>query len=225
MTRDGQNEAGTTLVETILVIAVLAIVLSAIMGTEATTNHALRANNRAAAADEIARRILQRVAPIARSGLLSTFKVKATAQDVADAEAAQLLDPSVVVPTEGEWISPTDDDPRDNICFESADGVFTMSGIPMSNVSNTTGPQALEFRIEDGEAPNGTDDDDDGMVDEGTLVLTNSTGSYVIGRGVEHVQFSLHERVMKLVLTTASSGGKDEVARGTHRHKVYLRNN
>jgi prepilin-type N-terminal cleavage/methylation domain-containing protein len=220
-----RKQAGFTLIEVMMVIVIMGVLLTAIMSTGETTTQAVRANNRSASASETSRRLIQRLAPLMRAGLLSTMRVKATAADVEAAQAAQLLDPSVVVPAVGDWISPVDDDPRDNLRFESAEGIFTMSGIPLSNVSNTTGPQAFEFVREDSEAANGVDDDGDGLIDEGRLEMTTDTLHIVLGRGIERCTFSLHGRIIHMILTCAAADGANKVARATYDYSVYMRNN
>lgn len=213
------NQAGFTLLEMMLVMVVAIPILGSVFVTNKLVRSEIQATDTAAAAAESCRAAGQRLALLARAGLLSTCQIKATAADISAAQAAALTNPSTYIPTLGEWISPPETGSRTTFRFQSADGILSM------NATALTPMREFEFFMDAGESDNGVDDDGDGMVDEGRLQLRigNSPVQLVLA-GVERCDFSLAGRLLTITLTCARRDGDGHLYRATTTQSIYMRN-
>ncbi|MFQ5505082.1 MAG: hypothetical protein ACE5F1_09840, partial [Planctomycetota bacterium] len=211
-----RREAGFTLVEVMLVTTMMVPLLASIIGTITLLKSSLKSGDRRASLSETTRITNQRLAHIARSGVLSTCRTKATSADVAAARLAQQTGSLVPIPVIGEWISPPPNAVRDNIRFRSANGILSM------NASALTAPRELAFAMDPGEKDNGVDDDKDGLIDEGRLVLRVNSGTVTVAGGVEEVSFSLSGRILRVTLRCACADGKGKVYRKLAARSYYM---
>lgn len=210
---------GFTLIELLAVSVFLVPILLAVLTTTDTVTSTIRTDDANASTSTTVSLALERIGQLLRPGVARTFKVRATQADV-DAAVAN-LDP--VVPTVGEWIpaKSLDLDPRDNLQFQSADGVLSI------NASALTPTRELEFIMDDDELANGTDDDGDGLVDEGKLYLDYSTARVVLGDGVEGFSVSVEGdvvRVARVTLRCARRDGNRRLHRTSITHVIHVRN-
>ncbi len=173
----------------------------------------------AASASEATRTFGQRVGDLVRSGLLSTCKVKATAKDIAAAQALSKTQPSYPIPTLGQWIEPLTSSARDNIQFQSASGILSM------NAEALTEARSITFVLDDAESANGKDDDQDGLTDEGAIILHNGYLDLVLCENAEVCEFELDGRILKATIQVARRTKAGNVLRVKSKHSFYMRNN
>ncbi|MCA8973242.1 MAG: prepilin-type N-terminal cleavage/methylation domain-containing protein [Planctomycetes bacterium] len=219
-TRDrGGGESGFTLVELMVVLVVAIPILAAVLSTSAVVRSEIQTSDTVASSAESCRIAGQRLALLSRSGLVSTCEVRAIQADVDAATAAHAVDPSVVIPSLGDWIPMPAGASHPTLRFQSADGVLSM------NSAALTPARALEFVIEPGETANGADDDGDGLVDEGKLQLTvGSVATDMILAGVETCSFTMNGRVLRIQLGCARGDRLGRIHRTTATFDVFMRN-
>ena len=99
-------QRGFTLVELLVVCVIATPILAAVMAANVIVREEMMGNEATSAVAESCRIAGQRLALLARSGLLSTCAVQATLEDVYAATIAHQTDPGVVIPALGDWISP-----------------------------------------------------------------------------------------------------------------------
>ena len=204
----GSKADGFTLVEVMIVMVVSVPIFLAVLSTSERVGRTVDATERNADASETVRRVAERVGHLVRAAHRSTFRVRATQADVTAAKA------SVV----GEWISAPDLDPRPNIQFQSASGTLSM------NANSLTSPRELEFVLDANEDANGTDDDGDGLVDEGKLFLRYESARMAIADGVESCSFELDGQVIKFSVQCAKRDRSGHVHRVVAQHLWCARN-
>jgi prepilin-type N-terminal cleavage/methylation domain-containing protein len=213
------SQRGFTLVELMIVMVVAVPILGAITVTGTLVRDEINSTEAAALTAESCRIAGQRLANLARPGLLSTCMVMATQEDVNAAIAAQMLNPTVVVPALGEWISPPPTGWRPSFRFQGADGKLSM------NAAELTPVRRFVFSLDAGESQNGVDDDGDGLIDEGGLqLLIGTLPVQLVITGVERCEFRLRGRVLTLVLGVARRDAKGHLYRATTTQSILMRN-
>ena len=203
------RERGSSLVELLVVVAVLLPILASITKMNQVVTRTVNADDHAAEVTENLRKTAQRVGGLLRPGKLSTFQVQANADDVSAGLAS----------SRGEWISPTDLSPRESIRFLAAEGLLSM------NARLNTPPRQLTFALDNGELRNGADDDDDGLVDEGTLTLLYGTIRVPLARNLERCDFTFDGRLVRMTLRAAQRDSQGRMFRTTIEQAFYVRNN
>lgn len=202
-----RRDAGTTLIELMVVIAVLVPLLLSLSGMGRTVTRTVDTNDRSSEVGERARRTMQRIGQLLRPGKLSSFEVQAIEADVLALRATAV----------GEWISPTDLQPAQALRFRAAEGLLSI------NAALSTPPRQISFELEAGEAANGVDDDGDGLVDEGDVVLVY--GPTPVRLGVfERCDFTFDGRYLRVTLVCARPS-TERVYRATVSQSFYVRNN
>ncbi|MEQ8763406.1 MAG: prepilin-type N-terminal cleavage/methylation domain-containing protein [Planctomycetota bacterium] len=93
----------------------------------------------------------------------------------------------------------------------------------------TSGPQwgnalRLTFRAAPGEELNGDDDNGDGRVDEGSLVLSDGVDTRVLGRNLTQSDWSLDGRCVRVTFTMETRDSRGDRIRITRSSDVLLRN-
>jgi hypothetical protein len=169
----------------------------------------MRSSEAGSDAVENVQRIAQRIGQLIRPAVISTYRMEATANDVTLLRATSV----------GEWIYPVDLEPRTVIQFQSADGVLAM------NASALTPVRVLRFQLDPGETADGTDEDGDGLVDEGRLSVTWSGTEILLGTGIELCTFTLDAHKITIHLRAAKRRGDGTVARATTIQSFTFRNN
>ncbi|MHC4813788.1 MAG: prepilin-type N-terminal cleavage/methylation domain-containing protein [Planctomycetota bacterium] len=220
------TESGFTLVEVLISSVILIPILFAILSTRDVVGTTIAANQRRADAGDQVRRVARRVRQMARPGLASTVRVRATKADVdaaTAAEAQRLIDnptgTPLHIPVIGEWIAPNELDPRPNLQFAAADGKLAV------NAAAITTPRAFEFELDPNELDNDKDDDGDGIVDEGKLHFRYDDTSFVLLDNVEDCTFAMDNGVLVLFLRAARRDASGRVHRALIQQRIYFRNN
>lgn len=202
-----RREQGFTVVELMIVIAVLVPLLVSLGGMSSVVTSTVNANDRSSEVSERARRTMQRIGQLLRPGKLSSFQTTATPADVAALRATAV----------GEWISPTDLQPAEGVRFRAAEGLLSI------NAALSTPERRITFVLESGESDNDVDDDGDGLVDEGDVVL--AYGPAPVRLGVfERCHFTFDGRYVRVTLVCARSS-PERVYRATMSQSFYVRNN
>ncbi len=207
-TRGPAAQGGFTLVEVTLVTALLGLILGAVAMSLQTTSQSLTADDQVGRAMESLQRCAVRIAHIARSCAITTFRVCSTAADVPLRATAP-----------GQWIEPQDGEPRDAIQFRSADGRLSM------NAAALTQPHEFRKKLDPGEVANGLDDDGDGLIDQGTLMMTYEGVEVELGHHVESVTFTLTDRLLAIDLVSGVRRRDGSVLHFKIHETTYLRNN
>ncbi|HLU38414.1 MAG TPA: hypothetical protein VK081_03460 [Planctomycetota bacterium] len=209
MKADAGHEAGTSLVEVVVAASILLVVLVAVGSTAETASRTMRTNDERAATTERMLRFLQRVAPMTRAGVLSTYRVEAT---VADLSADRASAP-------GEWIEPIDGEPRAAIRFQAADGNLAL------RAGSLTAPIVLRYVRDPAEATGapGIDDDGNGLIDDGRIVLVHQGVETTVATGVEECSFTLEGASLVVTLRAARRRSTDPPLQFEQVH--VLRNN
>jgi len=204
-----RRDSGFTLVEVIIVMALLLPMLGVVLSSSDVALQSMRASEAAADAVENVQRIAQRVTQFIRPAVLSTYRMEATDSDVALGRAAAA----------GDWVDPVNLEPRTVMQFRSADGVLAI------NASALTPVRVLRFRLDPGETVDGTDEDGDRLIDEGSIVYETDGDEIVIGTGIEQCTFTLDARKITLRLRAAKRRGDGTIARATTIQALTFRNN
>lgn len=207
--RSGRRVSGFTLVELMIVVAVLMPILAAIGSTTMVASKTLDANERNAEVTESLLRASQRVVQFLRACVLSTYRMEANADDVNLGRATAV----------GEWIQPVDLESRTGIRFRSADGVLSLKA------SSLTQPRTLRWVMDSAESSNGQDDDGDGLIDEGSVMLTYDSSETVHISDIEECTFTLDGRLLRITLRAAERDLDGRMHRASLEHSLYVRNN
>lgn len=203
------RERGFTLIEVSIVMTVLIPLLVGIALTTSRVNSAIEANSRRADVMTYCRRMAQRMAKLVRPAQMTTITVQAVQVDVTMLRAAAV----------GDWIPPTDLVWRPGIQFQSASGLLSM------NAALSTSPRRIVFALEPGELDNNTDDDGDGLIDEGTITLLQNNVTLAILKDVEQCAFAMDGRIMTMRLGVARRSSDGVIYRSFLEQSFYLRNN
>ena len=199
---------GFTVVELMIVVVVAVPILWAVLSTSQRLGSTVNTNERNADACESVRRVAERTLRLLRAAKRSTLRVRATQADVNAGKAAAV----------GDWMSAPELDPRHNIQFQCASGTLSM------NATSLTSPRELEFVLDANENANGTDDDGDGLVDEGQLFLRYGSTRVPIAAGVESCSFERDDKTVKFSLQCAKRDRNGQVHRAMVQQVVWVRN-
>jgi len=194
--------------------AVLLVVLVGLGATGGIASRTMRTTDRRADVTERVQKFFQRINSFSRSGVLSTYKVQATAADVAAARATAV----------GAWIDPVDGEARTDVRFSAADGILAM------NAASITPPIELHFVVDGRENPAtnpgavaGSDDDGDGWIDEGHIAMQYDGTDTVLVSGMDSCTMTLRGHELTVVVRTARRGATDR--QFTFQQVFMLRNN
>jgi prepilin-type N-terminal cleavage/methylation domain-containing protein len=202
------RQAGFTLVELMIVMAISAPVLFAVLSATERVGSSISAVGRNADVTFVVQRTTDQLGKFVRAAHRTTFQVRATAADVAALRAAAV----------GNWMNVLDNDPRGNLRFQCAEGERNL------NAEKLTTPRELETELEEGESANGLDDDGDGLVDESRLLLRHGSSRLAIASGVEQVTFELDGRVLRMTLRCGRSDQRGGVNRVTGQYVWWVHN-
>ena len=203
------RQRGFTLIEMSIVMTILVPIMVGIAVTTSSVNDTMEANSRRADVMTYCRRMSQRIAKLVRPAQMTTIQVQAVQLDVTMLRAANV----------GDWIAPTDLVWRPGIEFQSASGLLSM------NAALLTTPRRIVFALDPSETDNDADDDGDGLIDEGTIILTQNLTTLAILKDVEQCTFSLDGRMMLMQLQVARRNSEGRVYRTFVEQRFYLRNN
>jgi len=209
-----RREAGFSMVELAMVSTLLAIVTTIITSCLTAAVGSLRADDRLAMSMESLQRSAMHLSQIMRPCAITTYRVLSTEAHVPLYAAAA-----------GEWIEPPDEAAplplreAKAIQFRSATGDLSVNAVSLTEI------RGLRKVLDSGELDNGIDDDGDGMIDEGRMVLDYDGISVSMAADIESVKFTLTGRLLTMVLQSAARDGNGRLQRFTATEVLYLRNN
>lgn len=216
---NGKNQDGFSLVELIVALTAMIPLMVAAFGTYGVAMGTIKTNQTESDVIRNLQYSLDEIRKLSRSAFLSSVRTRANAADVAAAEAAKLLDPLVVVPTLGDWISVAAPVGRLSYAFMAARGGLTKS------LAEATELRTIDFVMDTGETDNDLDDDGDGLIDEGQLLLNYGTTPVILATHIEEFTFSLAGRVVSITIKTARVGSNRWVFRKGMKQEFFIRNN
>lgn len=202
------RQAGFTLVELTLVTALLAMIMAGVAAFLSAATTSIRLDDNVAVAMESLQRSAIRVSQVMRPCSISTYRVLSTQSDVPAAASAV-----------GQWIEPTDGESRAAIQFCSSTGELSL------NAQQLTEPRSFSIQLEPGELENDADDDGDGLVDEGRLMMLYDGIPVALASNLEAVTFTLTGRLLNIRVQSAARTRAGMVQRFTAEEVLYLRNN
>jgi hypothetical protein len=147
--------------------------------------------------------------PDRQTAKMSTLRMAAVQDDVTAGAASYV----------GEWIDPSELVWRPGVEFLSASGLLSMN----ARLSSAT--RRVVFTLDPGEVANGSDDDGDGLIDQGTITLLHETVEVAVVRDVELCEFELDGRLLRMRIAIARRAGDGRIDRARMERAVYLRNN
>ena len=202
------TQAGFSFVEMMIAASLLTAVIAFVANAVTFSTRAIDVDESVAKAMESLQRSTMRIAQMIRPCSLGTYRVEATDADVPARAAAA-----------GEWIEPEEGEVRTAISFQSAAGVVSM------NAARLTSAQVLRFAMEASEVDNDADDDGDGWIDEGDVVLETDSGQVTMAAHVEGLTFALTGRVLTIVLANAARQRGGAMQRFSVEETLFMRNN
>jgi prepilin-type N-terminal cleavage/methylation domain-containing protein len=202
------RQAGFTLVELTLVAALLAMIMAGVAAFLSAATTSIRLDDNVAVAMESLQRSAIRVSQVMRPCSISSYRVLSTSADVPVAASAP-----------GQWIEPVDGESRAAIQFRSASGELSL------NAQHLTDPRSFRIQLEPGETENDADDDGDGLVDEGRLMMDYDGIPVALASNLEAATFTLSGRLLTIRVQSAARTRAGIVQRFTAEEVLYLRNN
>jgi len=203
--------AGFTLVELVIVAAVL-VPLLLIVGTATKgVSGAIAANDRAAEVNALEERALGEIARVLHFGRIGTLCTQATTADVRAGRAAAV----------GDWFPMPAREARSTMQLWALTGAQQLPLEPPEQLCT------LAFVRSSKENPNGIDDDRNGLVDDGELRCTTGNLSTKLLGGVDLCTFLLDTGVVRVTLRYGKpcpAGQGTGVRRTTLTHTIAVRN-
>lgn len=203
------RQGGFTLVEVMVVLLLIGPIFGLIISSSTVATRTLNTNETVASTAEGLHRTMQRLAQFVRPCVLSTYSVEATSADVTNGRATSV----------GEWISPVDGEARSVVRFRSATGDLSM------NASSLTLPRTIRFILDPSEVANTIDDDGDGFVDEGRVVLDYDGVAADMVIHAEECTFTLVGRELTIRVSAVSRSRDSVISRMRTSQVLNLRNN
>ena len=204
-----KKQNGFTLVEMLIGLALLVPLFGLILRVGDGANRHLHSDDRLAKTTENLQRVAERVARLVRSASLPTIRVPAIGADVASGLAASV----------GQWITPAGAARRPGLRFQCA------AEDPDRDFEALTSLRELRFEPDAGETANGLDDDADGLVDEGRVVLEAEGLVTTVVGNLESCTFAVEQRLVRLEMRArvVVPGGRTQGV--TIRETLQIRNN
>ncbi|HMQ22242.1 MAG TPA: hypothetical protein PKE00_07125 [Planctomycetota bacterium] len=188
------------------------VCLPMLLGVVSTTQRVaetLTTNDKTSMNSETIEVVVGRMTSQLRAAHRASFATKALPIDVTELRAT----------TVGEWIPAVEATARKNLRFTSAAGTMSMNAV------EATETREYDFVLDPGEVENGSDDDGDGLVDEGTLVLRRAGGPpLAVLRGVEAFSYEVDGRAIRLVVRAARRDARGRVYRASAAPMIFVRN-
>jgi hypothetical protein len=193
-----RGACGTTLVEMMVVCAILGPLLLAVLSGSAAVSRSLSTNVTQSTAIDRSRRACRQLAQLVQAASLTSLRVQSG--------------PNWVVPVAGVAYS--------TLRFRPLDRLGAAWGMVLEPARTFT------FARDRTETANGRDDDQDGLVDEGSIEATHRDGSRrVLVSGVERVQYSVSGRVLTISVQAGLRDSTHRTHRATSQISISLRNN
>lgn len=193
------RQAGFTLIELMLVCLMMAPVLGALLSVSGVVTGTLTANEGNAAAASQANAASLKVSSWLRPASLTTLKAKTGTAPFAD---------------------PVDDTDYDAAQFRLVVD-FASDLTPQLGSLRT-----LQFELDPAETRNGNDDDGDGLVDEGKIVMVDDAGRRMgVAAGVEALTLRKTGRSWTVTVSAAVRDATGRTHRTTAQQRILIQNN
>ena len=145
----------------------------------------------------------EKLGQLFRPALLSSFRVRANQTDVGAAKPVAI----------GTWVEPKEHDPRPGVRF------LISAGLGAASKS-----RELEFVMDDSESSNGIDDDGDGLIDEGVLLLRQGGTESVLMTNVEVFSVAIEGRSLRVTVGCALPDEDGNIHRAVTVRDFLVRN-
>lgn len=202
-------ERGLSLIEAVLAVTFLLPVIGGIVSLTIGLTRAVDTQTTSVQTQALLQRTFQALSAFLQTAKMSTLRMEAVQDDVTNLLATYV----------GEWIEPTDLVWRPGVQFLSASGLLSM------NARLTTSTRRVVFGLDSSELRNGSDDDGDGFIDEGTITLLHEGTEVAVIRNVELCEFELDQRILRMRIGVARRAGDGRIDRARMERAIYLRNN
>jgi prepilin-type N-terminal cleavage/methylation domain-containing protein len=173
--RQRPGERGFTLLEMMIALLLILPVLYAATEANSRVNSVVAVNEVRAHLMAQSSAGMDRIAPLLRSTVLSTAQARATPWS--------------------PWTALANLTPACGVRFRSSLGPLWLDS------TSLTEQRTIEFILDDGEASNSSDDDGDGLVDEGQLILREGSTNTALLADVTGCQFMLDGNLLSLSMT------------------------
>jgi hypothetical protein len=204
----GGAQSGFTLVELAVTSTLLTGAMAMIAMCADTATRSLGADDLVAKAMETLQRNAVRISSVLRPCSLATYQQFSTQADV-----------PVYATAAGQWIEPVDGEACSQIQFRAAAGTESM------NAARLTGMRGLHLQLARGETRNNRDDNGNGLIDEGDVILEYDGISVRVASNIESITFTLTNRLLQIELHSGARRRDGSVQRFTVHETLYLRNN
>jgi hypothetical protein len=206
--RVNERAAGFSLVEVTIVLALAVPLLLLLGGASKAAIGSLTTTERSAKITEIELRAISEIEHVLRCGRLQTLQSIAVRADVTAGRAAAV----------GDWFPMPASEPRTELeVWSLIDGTGPPLVIPSRR-------HRLVFARDPAELQNGSDDDGDGLIDEGVLQVLVDNDTTVVLTGLEACTFMRTGNVIEITLRSARPGHGRALRRSTIFHTVVLSN-
>ena len=222
MKTSSQNtERGFTLVEMTVVLAALVPILITILGTTNSVRDAVQITTHLSGLSDRVDQVADRFGQMMQKAVASTIKSRTTQEDIDAAliKAPLILPVIMPIPVLDQWIVPQQVLSRTTLQF------YSVSTQLSTNTSNTVGPFVLEHIMSPGELRNGIDDDGDGLIDEGDLVLRGPDAGTIVLTDVEKFEMDVIGSLVILRIRCAKIDSRRRIHRVFRERRFTIRNN
>jgi hypothetical protein len=205
------KQNGYSMIEVLVTVSLLLPLIGLIAQVNESSTRGLSTNDQISRAMERLERTAQRIAKLTRPCSLDTLQMEANAEDIRNFSVSA-----------GTFLDPLPDTPRTGVRFQSSTHTTSF------NATNLTSARTIQKRLDPRETENGRDDDGDGLVDEGSIVLTYEGTQAVMDEQIEDCMFALTGPTARLLTVQLSSGVPQRgggVRRFTITETLFLRNN
>ena len=202
------HESGLTLIEVSISAAFMVPILFAMITMGNTVSKATAVNEARSRATEVLRTITANFERCIRSASLVTIATEDPNTNTQKAYG-----------TTNSWTKAQSMVKHTSLKFQAVDKAPTES-------SSLGVPVAFRFELDPDEAKNGLDDDGDGLVDEGRLVMYRgpTANPVVLASAVEKCDFIIADGAVTVSLTVAAKVGPRRLVRSQLSKTYFLRN-
>ena len=209
------RQAGFTLIEVTIVAAALVPILMAILGTTQSVQSTVSTLTNVGQLIEQVDNVVGRMGRLTQKAVAGTMMSRATTTDIAEMTADPLI---TVYPAEGDWFVPPGFIDRTDLSFRVVSGLLNI------NATDSIGPYVLELVRDPAETVNGIDDDGDGLVDEGDLVLRTPDAETTVLSGVELFTATVSGATLRVRVRAARTDSSGRVRRVFRDQAFNIRN-
>ena len=186
------------MIEVLICGSILSVLLYVVLSAGTVVTRMLDTNERSSDVTGRVHQNLGRISGLLRSASLTGLRVRSN----------------------GVWIAPLDGQPYDAARFAD------LKGAPTGAVPSLATARVIEFVRDPQEEINGADDNGNGLRDEGSIWLTDTSGERLcLASGVESFRVTKSERRLRVRISCGASDAQRRVLRSSCEQVVLLRNN